>query len=144
MFFTQDRIRLRNFYREVYAKAQGGQALEPLEELIADVIREHPEYHHLFSGSDDSLDADFAPEDGNVNPWLHLSMHVALREQVGMDRPKGIADITRSLLLKHQDGHAVEHLMFECLGEVLWRAQRDQQAPDDDKYLRCLQRLVSN
>ena len=142
MFFTQDRVRLRNFYRETYHKALRGESLEPLEELIADVIKEHPEYHHLFEGSDDKLDADFTPEDGQLNPWLHLSMHVALREQVGTDRPKGIADITRSLLLKHQDGHAVEHMMFECLGEVLWRAQRDGGSPDEAAYLSNLKALL--
>lgn len=142
MFFTQDRIRLRNFYREVYEKAQGGNALEPLEELVADVIKEHPEYHHLFTSADDNLDADFAPEDGNVNPWLHLSMHVALREQVGTDRPVGIADITRSLLLKYQDGHKVEHLMFECLGEALWRSQRNREEPNMADYIVCLKRLL--
>ena len=75
-------------------------------------------------------------------PWLHLSMHVALREQVGTDRPKGIADITRSLLLKHQDGHDVEHLMFECLGQVLWQAQRDNKQPDMAQYMACLRSLL--
>ncbi|MEM7208580.1 MAG: DUF1841 family protein [Pseudomonadota bacterium] len=143
MFFTQDRVRLRNFYRETYNKALRGESLEPLEELVADVIREHPEYHRLFDGSDDALDADFAPEDGAINPWLHLSLHVALREQVGTDRPNGIADITRSLLLKHQDGHEVEHLMFECLGTALWNAQQSGQLDQiDSSYLECLKHLV--
>jgi len=117
VIYTQDRSRLRNYYRQVYQKALAGETLQPLEELIADVIREHSEY--------------FAPEDGQINPWLHLGMHIALREQVGTDRPAGIADITRSLLLAHRDGHQVEHMMFECLGEALWTAQRDDTAPDD-------------
>ena len=141
MFFTQDRIRLRNFYLEVFEKSQQGHALEPLEELVADVIKEHPEYHHLFHKGQVTLDDDFTPEDGQLNPWLHLGMHIALREQVGTDRPKGIADITRSLLLKYQDGHEVEHMMFECLGEALWSAQRAKQAPDDNKYLACLRNI---
>ena len=141
MFFTQDRIRLRNFYLEVFEKVQTDQPLEPLEALVADVIKEHPEYHHLFKAGNAVLDNDFSPEDGQINPWLHISMHVALREQVSTDRPKGIVDITRSLLLKHQDGHDVEHMMFECLGKVLWVAQRDNRQPDDAAYLNCLQRL---
>lgn len=71
-----------------------------------------------------------------------MGMHIALREQVGTDRPQGIASITRSLLLKYQDGHTVEHLMFECLGEALWTAQRNKTQPDDAAYLVCLERLV--
>lgn len=142
MLFTQDRIRLRNYYREVYQKALAGQTLQPLEELIADVVREHPEYHHMFERGAETLDDDFAPEDGQVNPWLHLGMHIALREQVGTDRPAGIADITRGLLLKHRDGHRVEHLMFDCLGEALWAAQRNNTQPDDAAYLVCLEKLL--
>ena len=133
---------MRAYYRQVYQKALSGQSLQPLEELIADVIREHREYQHLFAGGAEVLEDDFTPEEGHINPWLHLGMHIALREQVGTDRPKGIADITRSLLLKHQDGHRVEHMMFECLGEALWTAQRNNTQPDDSAYLGCLEKLL--
>ena len=144
MIYTQDRSRLRNYYRQVYQKALAGETLQPLEELIADVIREHSEYHSLFASGTELLDDDFAPEDGQINPWLHLGMHIALREQVGTDRPAGIADITRSLLLAHRDGHQVEHMMFECLGEALWTAQRDNTPPDDSAYLECLKKLAQS
>ncbi len=144
MFLTQDRTRLRDFYRQVYRKAQAGEILQPLEELIADVIGEHSEYHFLFASNAELLNDDFAPDDGQINPWLHLGMHVALREQVGSDRPTGIADITRSLLLVHRDGHKVEHMMFECLGGALWTAQRDNTPPDDSAYLDCLKNLLQS
>ncbi len=144
MLFTQDRSRLRAFYRQVYQKALAGQSLQPLEDLIADVIREHSEYHHLFASGAESLDDDFTPGDGQVNPWLHLGMHIALREQVGTDRPKGIAELTRSLLLVLRDGHRVEHMMFECLGEALWTAQRNNTQPDEIAYLGCLEKLLQN
>lgn len=137
MLFTQDRTELRRFYGETWKKAQSGIELEPLEKQVADVIEEHPEYHSLLA----DFEKDFSPEDGQINPFLHLSMHLALREQVGTDRPNGIAMLTRSLLLKHQDGHAVEHLMLECLGEMLWSAQRNQSQPNEAAYMECLKRL---
>lgn len=137
MLFTQDRTELRRFYSETWKKARSGLELEPLEKQVADVIEEHPEYHALLS----NLEKDFTPEDGQINPFLHMSMHLALREQVGTDRPSGIAMLTRSLLLKHQDGHVVEHLMLECLGEMLWSSQRNQSLPNEAAYMECLKRL---
>lgn len=142
MLFTQDRTRTRQLFRSVWQKHSSGQLLEPLEKQIASLLDEHPEYHSLLSGDEDVLDREFKAEDGRENPFLHLSLHLALREQVGTDRPAGIASITRSLLLKHGDGHSVEHLMIEKLGLFLWEAQRQERAPDEKAYLVSLRELL--
>ena len=115
--------------------------LEPMEKQIVTLLEEHPEYHDLVENPD-AIDTDFTPEHGTLNPFLHLSLHLALREQVGTDRPKGIAAVTRSLLIKHGNGHDVEHLMIECLGECLWDAQRQERAPDEQAYLEKLKTLI--
>jgi len=142
MLFTQDRTRTRQLFRSVWQKHTSNQNLEPLEKQIAILLDEHPEYHSLVSGDEDVLDREFKAEDGRENPFLHLSLHLALREQVGTDRPAGIASITRSLLLKHGDGHAVEHMMIEKLGLYLWEAQRQERAPDEAAYLNSLRELL--
>ncbi|MFK7861925.1 MAG: DUF1841 family protein [Granulosicoccus sp.] len=142
MLFTQDRTRTRQLFRTTWQKHKSGQDLEPLEKQIASLLDEHPEYHALVSGDEDVLDRDFKAEDGRENPFLHLSLHLALREQVGTDRPVGIASITRSLLLKHGDGHTVEHMMIEKLGLYLWDAQRQGRAPDETAYLNSLRELL--
>ena len=142
MLFTDDRTRTRAMFREAFRKHRAGEALEPLEKQVATLVEEHPEYHALVLGSDDVLDRDFTPENGMDNPFLHLGLHLALREQVGTDRPRGIRDITRSLLLKHGDGHKVEHLMLPLLGEMLWSAQRQGVTPDEATYLERLRSLL--
>ncbi len=142
MLFTQDRTRTRQMFRSTWQKHLRGESLEPLEKQIATLLEEHPEYHSLLLGSEDVVDHDFTAEDGHENPFLHLSLHLALREQVGTDRPAGIASITRSLLLKHGDGHKVEHLMIERLGLFLWEAQRQSRAPDEQAYLASLRELL--
>jgi len=142
MLFTQERTRTRELFRSAWKKKQLDQALEPLEKQIVSLLDDHPEYHALLSGDDDVLDKDYKAEDGRENPFLHLSLHLALREQVGTDRPAGIASITRSLLLKHGDGHTEEHLMIEKLGLYLWEAQRQERAPDEAAYLNSLRELL--
>lgn len=142
MLFTQERTRTRELFRSAWKKKQLEQNLEPLEKQIVSLLDDHPEYHALLSGDDDVLDKDYKAEDGRENPFLHLSLHLALREQVGTDRPAGIASITRSLLLKHGDGHTVEHMMIEKLGLYLWEAQRQERAPDEAAYLNSLRELL--
>ncbi len=142
MLFTQDRTRTRQLFRSAWQKKLADKTLEPLEKQIVSLLEDHPEYHSLLSGSDELLDHDFTAEDGTENPFLHLSLHLALREQVGTDRPAGIASITRSLLLKHGNGHQVEHLMIEKLGLFLWEAQRQSRAPDEQAYLQSLRELL--
>lgn len=141
MLFTQDRTRMREMFFNAWAKRLGDVPLEPMEKQIVTLLEEHPEYHKLVENPD-AIDKDFTPEHGTLNPFLHLSLHLALREQVGTDRPRGIAMLTRSLLLKHGDGHEVEHLMIECLGEFLWDAQRQKREPDELAYLEKLKELL--
>ena len=142
MLFTQDRIRTRNLFSSVWQKHKANQSLELLEKQIVSLLDEHPEYHALLENPEANLDRDFGADDATENPYLHLGLHLALREQVGTDRPAGIASLTRSLLLKHGDGHQVEHLMIACLGEFLWDAQRQGRAPDEQAYLERLRHLV--
>ena len=141
MLFTDDRTRTRELFRSVWKKRLADQPLEPLERQIATLIEEHPEYHPLMTRSDEVLDHDFTAADGTENPFLHLGLHLALREQVGTDRPHGIRALTRALLLRHGDGHAVEHRMMPLLAEMLWEAQVARRAPDEQAYLERLRAL---
>jgi hypothetical protein len=142
MFQHQDRDALRRFYFTAWDKARRGAPLEPLERQLAELIGEHPEYHAMLERPDALLDRDFGPEGGETNPFLHLGLHMAIREQVGTDRPPGIRALWQRLSLQRGDAHAAEHSMIEALAETLWRAQREGRAPDEQAYLGALQRLA--
>ncbi len=143
MFFTQDRRSLRRYFFQVWIKAQTDVPLEPLEQLITQVIRQHPEYHSLLARDPDTLlDRDFTPDDGQLNPFLHLALHLAIYEQVGADRPSGIRAVYYALANQQGDAHAAEHLMLEALGEALWTAQRNGVPPDETAYLNALQQQL--
>lgn len=142
MFHAQSRQELRSAYVAAWRKAQTGATLTPLETQIAQVIAEHPEYQALLEGPPEVLDAQFLPDSGVDNPFLHLGMHLALREQVSTDRPSGIASIHAALGARFGSGHAAEHRMFEALAQTLWEAQRSGQPPDETAYLERLRRMI--
>lgn len=141
MFFKQDRESLRGVYVEAWRKARERLPMQPVEALIADVVAEHPEYHRLLEQGGDTGN-EYFPESGESNPFLHMGMHIAIREQVAAGRPAGIADVHRALAARAGGAHEAEHRMLECLGEALWRAQRDGTPPDEAAYLACLHRLT--
>lgn len=139
MIFSEDRNKLRRMYADAWQKRLEGKPLLPLEDQIAAVIELHPEYHEQILDGD--LDEDFSPEAGRSNPFLHMGLHLGLREQVATDRPQGIATIFRTLAAKLGDPHDAEHRMIECLAEALWVAQRDSRPPDEAAYLECLRKI---
>ncbi len=141
LFHQQSREELRRAYISAWRKACANDTLTALEAQIARVIAEHPEYHALLEAPN-ALDAQFLPESGAENPFLHLGLHLAVREQVSTDRPAGIARIHALLTAQLGSPHAAEHRMLEALGEVLWEAIRSGSAPDEMAYLERLGRLI--
>ena len=134
----ESRSDTRQAFFDVWKKMQAGLPMTALETIIAEVIRLHPEYHALLDDGSKSLDKDWLPEGGETNPFLHMGMHIAIREQLSIDRPLGIKAAYAALLAKTHDVMQTEHEMLECLGEVLWRAQRDNRLPDEQAYLGCI------
>ena len=142
MFFNQNRDELRQGYFDAWQKQMNKQPLTPLEEVIAGVIKMHPEYHKVLMDQDKSSEREYPPELGESNPFLHMGMHIALHEQISTDRPAGIRDVARGLLTKHKEAHEVEHMMMDLLGEEMWRSQRYNVLPDEQRYLQQLKELL--
>lgn len=141
MLFSQDRAQLRNFYLNAWHKYQQEQPLEPLEKEIVAVITEHPEYQKLLQDIDSALNKDFSLELGESNPFLHLSLHIGIREQITTNRPTGICTIYQELN-KVMSSHDAEHQMLEVLAECIWEMQRSGIAIDEQTYLQKLQQLL--
>lgn len=140
LFAEHNREQLRRLYVQAWRKFNARERLEPLEAQIAAVIAEHREYWPLLS-SPAALEAEFTPEGGRQNPFLHLGLHLAIREQVATDRPAGVAAIHRRLTERFGDAHAAEHAMLEPLAEALWEGQRAARMPDEERYLQRLRAL---
>jgi hypothetical protein len=141
-FHDQGRSSLRLMYYEAWRKHRESLPVEPIEDQIIRVIELHPEYARAFESGADALDRDYTPEQGESNPFLHMGLHLAIREQVATNRPPGIADVHRALLRKLGDVHEAEHCMIEQLAVALWEAQRAGVPPNEAAYLEALRRLV--
>ena len=141
-FHDQDRSGLRRRYVEAWRKHHAGRPLEPLEHQIVTVIEQHPEYHALLEDEAEALGRDFTPEAGQSNPFLHMGLHLAIREQAATDRPAGIAAIRTQLAERLADSHEAEHRMLERLAEALWLSQRTGRPPDEDAYVESLRQML--
>lgn len=141
MIFGQDRAELRRMYVEAWRKQCEKLPMSPLEAQIAAVVEWHPEYHGEVTP--EGLDRDYTPDGGRANPFLHMGLHLGIREQVATDRPAGVARIHETLTATTGDPHSAEHLMIECLAETLWESQSEGIAPDEQKYLERLRRLTT-
>ncbi len=142
MIFSSERDKLREMFYQAWTKHLSGEPLEPLETQVVNVIREHPEYHIILSNKDKYLDKDYLPENGETNPFFHMSLHMSLRDQLRQDRPSGIHALYQQLLVKVKEPHEVEHLMCDKLMEALWQASRHGGMPDESKYLESLKALL--
>lgn len=141
-FHDQGRSSLRRMYVEAWRKHRESLPVEPVEAQIIGVIELHPEYWQPLESGSEELERDYQPEDGKTNPFLHMGLHLAIREQVGTDRPAGIRAIHQHLSQRAGDPHEAEHRMIECLGEALWNAQRSGLPPDEQMYLERLRALA--
>jgi hypothetical protein len=143
IFADQSREQLRQMYLASWRKFRAQEPLQPLEKQVAAVIAEHPEYIAWLETGKEVLAAEFTPEDGRENPFLHMGMHLAIREQLSTDRPAGFAALHRQLCEHYGNSHAAEHALLMPLGETLWEAQRAALAPDEMDYLRKVEALVA-
>ena len=132
---------VRRFFCEAYRKRQAGEILSPMDAIAADWIGEHPEYEADLLDAEAAIARDYSVEGGKTNPFLHLSMHLSIAEQVSIDQPRGIK-AAHDALAARIGAHEAHHEIMECLGEMIWSAQRHGTQPDTDAYVDCVRKRV--
>jgi hypothetical protein len=135
--FDPSRDQVRDTFFQTWRKYRAGEPLMGIETIALDVILAHPEYHAMLGDPERNRDKDYVDEG---NPFLHMSLHMALEEQLSIDQPPGIAGHFQALVRRHGGRHEALHEAIECLAETMWRAQRDKATPDAAAYLECLER----
>ena len=138
--FAPSRDEARRFVIGAWTKFRAGEPLSDIERLVASLVAMHPEYQPLIEEGERHLEREWTPDGGAANPFLHLSLHLAVAEQLAIDQPPGIRAEFERLREARGDEHAALHAVLECLGETMWQAQRLGTGPDAEVYLGCLRR----
>lgn len=141
--FNPTRDEVRRFFRELLEKKRTGAVLTPIEAIAGDWIEEHPEYFPALAPVADGEPDPYEAREGAPNPFLHLSMHLSIAEQLSIDQPSGIRAAVDRLARKLGSAHDAHHEVMECLGEMLWTAQRNGGSPDGGAYVKCVERRAS-
>lgn len=138
--FNPGKDEVRQFFCTAWKKSRESALLTPLEAIARDWILQHPEYERDLADPERALSTDYGIDQGRTNPFLHLSMHLSIHEQVSVDQPPGIRDACHALAARLGSEHEAHHQIMECLGEMLWTAQRNGTPPDGDAYIQCIRR----
>jgi len=139
--FNPTREEVRRFFCDTWKRKIEKHILTPMETLAGDWMEQHPEYHSQLANPEGALEQNYTPERGETNPFLHLSMHLSISEQISIDQPHGIKEVAARLTKKIGSEHEAQHLMMDCLGQAMWEAQREGGQLSPDKYLEALRRL---
>jgi hypothetical protein len=136
--FNPTRDQVRDFFFSAWHKFNAKQTLTDLEKIAVEHITRHPEYHTILAQPERYQQQEWRPEAGETNPFLHLSMHLSISEQLSIDQPPGVKARYLSLAERLGEEHAAQHEVMDCLAEMIWQAQRNNQPPDALAYLECL------
>ena len=141
--FTPSQHDVRRFFCDAARKLRDGGPLTPLEDVAARWIDQHPEYRADLADAETAVAAVYAVEAGRTNPFLHLSMHLSISEQVSIDQPRGIRQAFELLAARLGSAHDAQHEVMDCLGEMMWASQRSGLPPDGDAYIDCVRRRAT-
>ncbi|MBS0319340.1 MAG: DUF1841 family protein [Proteobacteria bacterium] len=136
--YAPSRDEARQFLADAWAKYRAGAPLTGLEQIAVGIIARHPEYHPLLEDAERHVARDYAPESGEINPFLHLSLHLAVAEQLSIDQPPGIRAEFERIRAALGDEHAALHRVVDSLAETIWQSQRSGTPPDGARYLALL------
>ena len=137
--FSQDRKRQREFLTKSWQKYTSNKPLEPLEEQLVSIIEIHPEYQDLIT----NIDSEYFPEQGEINPFLHINLHLALKDQLSLNEPNGVREVHQKLIYHFKDQHVVEHLMMECIAEMIYISQKNNTVMDHENYLKRIKSMTT-
>jgi hypothetical protein len=140
--FNPSRQDVRRFFFDIWSKHKAQEPMEGMEKIALAILLTHPEYHYIVDRPETYLEQEWTPEMGQTNPFLHMSLHMAIEEQRSIDQPFGIRSLYAQLVLRRGDEHRAQHEMMDCLAEMIWSAQRANTPPDVNVYLNGIRKAL--
>lgn len=142
--YGENRQDHRQIFFEVWRKQQNHEPLDPLEKKILSILIQHPEYHFIFANPEKFIDTEYFPELGETNPYLHLSLHLTVLEQIQTNQPLGITALYQQTVAYFQDVHEAEHCIMDSLAKSLYELMRENKPFDEKAYFERISIALKN
>ncbi|WP_092400973.1 MULTISPECIES: DUF1841 family protein [Candidatus Ichthyocystis] len=142
--FPPSRHEARLFFFNIWGKKLKKEPFTGIEKKASLIIEDHPEYHYILDHPKLYSDFDFSTEHGTINPFLHLSLHLTIVEQIDTDQPRGIVDLFQQLCIKHTNEHDAKHAILDILAEEIWSTIHNKTIFDNVRYLQRIKKVTKN
>ncbi|AGF49226.1 DUF1841 family protein [Candidatus Kinetoplastidibacterium galati] len=130
----------RYFFIEVWNKHKLSKTLTPIEKTTIACILEHPQFYKDLDNKE-SIKNSYNSNFPESNPFLHLSMHLAISEQLLIDQPCGIKAAYNKLITSN-DPHTAIHKIIKCLTLTIQYSQTHRLELDSNKYMNLIKDLI--
>jgi hypothetical protein len=108
------------------------------EYAIARILLEHPEYGDFFE-DEKILDGRKFDTGSAVNPFLHVSLHKMIEDQLEAGHPEEVRFFFESMEAKGNDRHEIVHVIMKILSILIFEAMHSRQSLDVDRYRSILE-----
>jgi hypothetical protein len=129
-----------DLYSMVWEQMKRGTPLSGDSEMIAEVMKEHPEFDPFWSSGETA----FQPQEINgfiVNPLVHTGLHVVIEKQIASDDPMEVGITLRHLLEKGVTRSEAIHQIAGIWGNLHFRSVRRGDSMEEWVYLQQLEAL---
>ena len=132
----------RSALRKIWRRSERGNPLNPEEERLARILREHGEFARVWAAAADRPSLE-EPGAGDINPFLHVQVHMMIETQIRTGQPPGVAKVIGELENSGMTRHEAIHSVGKILTLELHRAMAGKGAFDSAAYLQNLRNLLS-
>ncbi len=101
--------------QEVWGKIKEEKELSPEDKKLAKILLEHEEYSNLW----DAISSHPKKRAEQINPYLHVYLHIAIENQIGEENPRQVGRYVSQSIDKHKAIHEIIAIFSEHLFEAL-------------------------
>jgi hypothetical protein len=129
----------RQRLHEVWVAAKAGRPLAGEEAAYAKAMLDHPEYHNAWEFADQVGAAEYVVD--GANPFLHITVHVIIENQLAQGDPPEVAKTLERLLGQGMGRHGAIHAIAAAFMEVAFPAFQGREPFNTKRYIKKVRRL---
>jgi hypothetical protein len=121
------------------ASNQGIPLHDEEHQRLAEVLQQHPQYHNAWEFADQIEDVEYVID--GVNPFLHVTFHSIIENQLATGDPPEVRAALQRLLRKRLSRHDAIHRLAQVFTEELFPVLKQDRPFNQERYVRKLRKL---